>query len=417
MGSIKSYFPYQFTDGQNQAIVDIKSDMSSGKQMQRLLQADVGMGKSAVMFYIAIGCSLQKIRSLILVPTTILAQQHTDVLQSMGVKNVQLLLSGNQDNGAMITISTHTALNNKQLLKVIKFLCIDEFSKFGVQQKAQAMQYNPHVLLVSAVPIPRTLAMTAFGDLDISTIKEYPIKRGTVVTRWVHPDKRNLMYDLVERELRKGKQAYIVYPRIESGDEDIESAEKGYEEVKRHFPKYKVGYLTGKQSQQTKETVLNDFRFGFFNILVSTIISEVGLDVVNATVMVVEGADRFGLSQLHQLRGRVCRSTDTAFCFLIAKTANETSIARLKVMEACNDGFEIAEQDLQLRGPGEMFSTRQSGLPDLKFASLLDDYDLLIQARDRANEIVDRLDEPEYVGVKQMLEIKYGDSLRLGEVV
>lgn len=418
---VRKYFPYNLTAEQNFVILEIIHDMCGDSPMNRLLQGDVGCGKTAVAFYAAMLTALNNKRAIILCPTTVLASQHFDTLWNMGWKDLCLYCAGEENQRAdwykgKIIIGTHAILNNESLIKSASLVIIDEFQKFGVEQRAKVQQYGAHLLLMSATPIPRTLAMTTFGDLDISTIKEYPIKRGTVVTRWVHPDKRCLMYDLVERELSKGKQAYIVYPRIESGDEDIVSAEKGFEQIGEHFS-YPSCLLTGRASQEDKTKALQLFKSGKTRILVSTIIAEVGLDNPNATVMVIEGADRFGLNQLHQLRGRVCRSTDTVFCFLVAKTTNETSIARLKVMEACNDGFEIAEQDLRLRGPGEMFSTRQHGLPDLKFASLLDDYDLLIKARDKANEIIDRLDEPEYAGVKQVLEIKYGDSLRLGEVI
>lgn len=411
---IQSYFPYQFTMGQEQAIDDIRNDLVSGKQMQRLLHADVGAGKSTVIFYVAIGCALQNKRSLILVPTSILALQHFETLKKMGWGDIQLLTPGDKDQRNAITISTHIALNNKQLLKSITFLCVDEFVKFGVQQRAEALKYNPHLLLVSAVPIPRTLVMTVFGDLDISIIRELPIKRGPVVTRWVLPSKREQMYEIIDKELVKGKQVYVVYPRIDGG-EDVESAEKGWWKLSKRF-KYNVALLTGKDGFNQKAQTFIDFKANAVQILVSTIIAEIGLDCPNASVMVIEGADRFGLSQLHQLRGRICRSKDTTFCFMVSNTANEKSIARLDVMEKCNNGFEIAEYDLRLRGPGEMFSTRQHGLPALKFASLLYDYDLLVKARELAGEYIGKLDEPGNAGIKQMLEYKYGDTIKLGEI-
>jgi ATP-dependent DNA helicase RecG len=321
----------------------------------------------------------------------------------------------NEDGNHHIIIGTHAILNNESLLKSASLVIIDEFQKFGVEQRAKIQKHNPHLLLMSATPIPRTMAMTVFGDLDVSTIRELPIKRGTVVTRWVLPDKREAMYEIIEGELMAGHQVYVVYPRIDGG-EDVASAIKGHDCLRDKYGEDSVCLLTGKNSNEAKTWAMQNFRGGTIKILVSTIIAEVGLDCPNATVMVIEGADRFGLSQLHQLRGRVCRSTDTAFCFLVAETANQTSIDRLNVIEKCNDGFEIAEHDLRLRGPGEMFSTRQHGLPDLKFASLVDDYDLLIKTRDMAAELVDKLDEPENAGLKEILRIKYGDTLELGEV-
>ena len=228
--------------------------------------------------------------------------------------------------------------------------------------------------------------------------------------------KREAMYEIIEKELAKGHQAYFVYPRIDGG-EDVESATRGYKALcLRWITKCSGALLIGKTKPDKKREILQRFRDGKVSVLVSTIIAEVGLDNPNATVMVIEGADRFGLSQLHQLRGRICRSKDTTFCFMVSNTANEKSIARLDVMEKCNNGFEIAEYDLRLRGPGEMFSVRQHGLPALKFASLLYDYDLLVKARELAKEYIDKLDEPGNAGIKQMLEIKYGDTIKLGEI-
>lgn len=225
--------------------------------------------------------------------------------------------------------------------------------------------------------------------------------------------KREAMYEIIERELSKGHQAYFIFPRI-SDEEDEGGAVGGYTIVKQRFNKYKVALLTGRSKDKTE--TLQAFRVGDIDILVSTVISEVGIDCKNANVMVIEGADRFGLSTLHQIRGRICRSEETAFCFLMATTANEKSITRLIAIEQTNNGFEIAEYDLRLRGPGEIFSTRQHGLPALKFASLLYDYDLLVKARELAKEYIGKLDEPSNVGIKQMLEIKYGDTIKLGEI-
>lgn len=418
---IVNYFPYEFTSDQDMAIYEINQDFNSTTPMNRLLHGEVGSGKTAVAFYAAMLTALNKKRTLILCPTTILAQQHYDTLRGMGWDDVGLLvgkmgiLDVNEKCNKSIIIGTHTLLNIPKLLKQTSLIIIDEFQKFGVEQRAKIQKYNPHTLLMSATPIPRTLAMSVFGDLDVTVIKELPIKRGPVVTRWVLPLKREQMYEIIEKELAKGKQAYFVYPRID-GDEDVVSAEQGFRNCTDRFNHYRIKLLTGRASADDKTGVLREFREGDTQILVSTIIAEVGLDCPNASVMVIEGADRFGLSQLHQLRGRICRSVDTTFCFMVSNTANEKSIARLDVMEKCNDGFEVAEYDLRLRGPGEMFSTRQHGLPDLKFASLLYDYDLLVKARELAGEYIGKLDEPSNAGIKQMLEIKYGDTIKLGEI-
>lgn len=412
---VYSFFPYKFTSEQNDAIRTITQDLNSTTPMNRLLHGEVGSGKTAVAFYAAMLVALNGKRTLILCPTTILAQQHYDTLRGMGWDDVALFATKN-DWDANIVIGTHAVLNSDYLLRKSSLVTIDEFQKFGVEQRAKIQKYTPHILLMSATPIPRTLAMSVFGDLDVTVIKELPIKRGTVVTRQVLPEKREQMYEIIDKELAKGKQVYVVYPRIDGG-EDVESAVKGFDKIcKRFWDNYDVQLLTGRAPQESKTKVLRLFKTGECQILVSTIIAEVGLDNPNASVMVIEGADRFGLSQLHQLRGRICRSKDTTFCFMVSNTANEKSITRLDVMEKCNNGFEIAEYDLRLRGPGEMFSVRQHGLPALKFASLLYDYDLLVKARELAKEYIDKLDEPGNTGIKQMLEIKYGDTIKLGEI-
>jgi len=412
---IMQYFPYKFTEEQNKAIDDIIGDITRTTPMNRLLHGEVGSGKTAVAFYAAMLAALNGKRTLILCPTTILAQQHYDTLRGMGWDGVQLHQSGVNAGTHNIIIGTHSLLNSGYLLKSASLIIIDEFQKFGVLQRGQITKYSPHLLLMSATPVPRSLSMTVFGDLDISTIKELPIKRGPVVTRWVSPEKREQMYEIIEKELAKGHQAYFIYPRID-GSEDVESAKKGFYELGYRFKDYEEIFLTGQTKLDRKCELLQRFRDGDADILISTIIAEVGLDNPNASVMVIEGADRFGLSQLHQLRGRICRSAETTFCFMVSNTANEKSIARLDVMEKCNNGFEIAEYDLRLRGPGEMFSTRQHGLSNLKFASLLYDYDLLVKARKLAKEYIDKLDEPGNAGLKQMLEIKFGDTIKLGEI-
>lgn len=226
-------------------------------------------------------------------------------------------------------------------------------------------------------------------------------------------NKREGMNEIVERELAKGHQVYWIFPRI--GDEETEqSATQGFKLISARFPDYRVALLTGKSKNKTE--TLQQFLAGDIDILVSTVISECGIDCPNATVAVIEGADLFGLSTCHQIRGRVCRSISTAFCFLMSETTNPMSIARLDVIEKCNDGFVLAEHDLRLRGPGEMFSLNQHGLPNLKFASLIDDYDLLMEARDLAQEYIYKLDDPANAGLKEMLEIKYGDTIKLGEI-
>lgn len=409
----RSYFPYNFTEDQQRALGQTLGDMACAhRPMQRLIHGEVGSGKTAVAFYAAMLAALNDKRTLILCPTTVLAAQHFETLRGMGWDDVALYNGRDEDPVLVknIVIGTHALLNNELTISLSSLVIIDEFQKFGVEQRARIQKHHPHLLMLSATPIPRSLAATVFGDLDVSVIRELPIKRGTVITKQVLPEHREEMYEIIEKELAKGHQAYVIYPRI-SGDEDVASANKGWDELHKRWGKHGVVFLTGKNPPDNKAAVMRDFKTGVAKVMVSTIIAEVGLDNPNATVMVVEGADRFGLSQLHQLRGRVCRSTDTVFCFLVSETSNPTSIARLEVIEKCNCGFEIAEHDLRLRGPGEVFSIRQSGLPDLKWCSLVDDYDLMIEAKElvAAGSVGD--------GVKEMMKIKYGETLGLGGVL
>ncbi len=416
--AIADRFPYLFTRDQLEAKKDVVADLACCVPMQRLIHGEVGSGKTAVAFYAAMLAALNGKRALILCPTTILAQQHYDTLLSMGWNDVALHPTARDRRGCCpltywtpftnIVIGTHAMLYNEELLKSASLVIIDEFSKFGVEQRAKIQQNNPHLLLLSATPIPRTLAATVFGDLDVSVIKQLPIQRGTVITKQVLPEKREAMYEIIEKELAAGHQAYVVYPRI-SGGEDVVSAESGWKKLNDRFAWDEVRMLTGKATPEYKVDLLQRFKAGTIKILVSTIIAEVGLDNPNATVMVVEGADRFGLSQLHQLRGRICRSTDTAFCFLVSETSNPTSIARLEVIEKCNDGFILAEHDLRLRGSGDVFSTRQHGLPDFKFVDLIDDFDLMVEARDlvASGDVGD--------GVREMMKMRY--DLEFGGVV
>lgn len=414
---IMRYFPYDFTKDQQTALDDILVDMAYlNIPMQRLIHGEVGSGKTAVAFYAAMLAALNGKRTLILCPTTILADQHYQTLKGMGWEDV-IPYTTSKRHWKNIVIGTHGMLNDPQLIESASLVIIDEQQKFGVEQRAKLQRHHPHLLMLSATPIPRSIAATVFGDLDVSVIRELPIRRGTVITKWVLPEKREAMHEIIEKELTKEKQAYIVYPRI-SGDEDVASAEQGLAEWTHRYDTNDsdldgsdIALLTGRTSAEDKKDIFRQFKDGYIRVLISTVIAEVGLDNPNATVMVIEGADRFGLSQLHQLRGRVCRSTDTAFCFLVSETANPTSIARLEVIEKTNDGFEIAEEDLRLRGAGEVFSTRQTGLPDLHWCSLVDDYDLMIEARDLVN--VGSVGS----GVREMMVLKYGESLELGGVV
>jgi ATP-dependent DNA helicase RecG len=310
---------------------------------------------------------------------------------------------------------------------------IDEQHKFGVHQRAELRKDGtPHCLVMTATPIPRTLAMTVFGDLDVSVIKHCPPGRGEVITRWAAPEDRAKAYDFIRERLRAGKQGYFVFPRITGIEDegDVKAATEGWKSLSKEvFPEFKVELLHGRMSSETKQRIMAEFRKGKIDALVATVVIEVGVDIPNATIMVIEGADRFGLAQLHQLRGRIGRGTDKSFCFLFSDidrsdssksdAEDEVAKSRLEMMERSNDGFEIAEHDLKLRGPGELFSTRQHGLPDLKIANIIDDYDLLVMARRDAFELVSAdpmLTSPLRRNIRQALITKFGDSLGLADI-
>jgi ATP-dependent DNA helicase RecG len=380
-----------------------------------------------------------KTQVAIMAPTEILANQHfisiERYLRNSDVKRVLITggLTGKKRDEVLnevkagdidIVVGTVALLEKDIEFKKLGLVVIDEQHKFGVHQRAQLRKDGtPHCLVMTATPIPRTLAMTVFGDLDVSIIKHSPPGRGVVVTRWVAPDDRPKAYEFIRERLRAGKQAYFVYPRITGMEEegDIKAATDGWRELSKVFSEFKVELLHGRMSSEKKQQIMAEFRKGKIKALVATVVIEVGVDIPNATIMVIEGADRFGLAQLHQLRGRIGRGTDKSFCFLFADkdTENEVAKSRLEMMERSNDGFEIAEHDLKLRGPGELFSTRQHGLPDLKIANIIDDYDLLVMARRCAFELVTHdalLTGPTHKNIRQALITKFGDSLGLADV-
>ncbi len=435
---IRRRFPFLLTEDQDGCIEEIVGDMGRSEPMNRLLQGDVGSGKTVVALYAALLAVANRLQAAIMAPTEILASQHFLSMERYlrGSRVKRMLITGGMTGGRRadalkaiaggeidIVVGTVALLQADIEFARLGLAIIDEQHKFGVEQRALLRkQVTPHCLVMTATPIPRTLAMTAFGDLDVSIIRHSPPGRGAIVTRWVDKQDRKKAYSFIRERLRAKKQAYFVCPQITAMEQegDIKAATDHWEHLSGEvFPDFAVELLHGRMPSARKQQVMDDFRKGKIDVLVSTVVIEVGVDVPNATIMVIEDADRFGLAQLHQLRGRIGRGHAKSYCLLFADTDNETARSRLDVMTRSNDGFEIAEHDLRLRGPGELFSTRQHGLPDLKIANIIDDFDLLVMARRAAFELVEAdpmLTDPAHRTIRRALLEKFGDSLGLADV-
>ena len=405
-----NHLPFQLTEAQKRVIREIHKDMKSGRQMNRLLQGDVGSGKTLVALMVALIAIDNGYQACIMAPTEILAEQHLQTIRSMLADmdiNVALLtgsvkgkkrtavLQGLVGGDINILVGTHAIIEDNVLFNKLGLVVIDEQHRFGVAQRAKLWMKNavpPHVLVMTATPIPRTLAMTLYGDLDVSVIDQLPPGRKPIHTVHFFDAHRQRIYQLMLRELNLGRQIYIVYPLIKETEKmDIKDLEAGYEEVSRAFPSYKVSKVHGKMKAKEKDEEMKRFANHETHILVSTTVIEVGVNVPNASVMIIENAERFGLSQLHQLRGRVGRGADQSYCVLVTKfEIGETTRKRIQIMVDSTDGFEIAEQDLKLRGPGDLEGTQQSGMAfDLKVANLARDGQILTVARDTAKQIID----------------------------
>lgn len=411
--------PYSLTGAQQRVIKEIREDLRSGHQMNRLLQGDVGSGKTMVAVLsclMAIGNGFQ---ACIMAPTEVLARQHYANIQkylsptgvkpalltgSTGTRERREIDAGLRDGSIGLLVGTHALIEDGVRFKALGLAVIDEQHRFGVDQRSRLWSKGvsltdgtiipPHVLVMTATPIPRTLAMTLYGDLDVSVLDEMPPGRKPVQTMLITSHRKPAMYDFIRKEIAAGRQAFIVYPMIfESEKIDISNVELGYEEVVKAFPLpgYKVAIVHGQQDNETKTFNMSAFAAGRANILVSTTVIEVGVDIPNASVMVIESAERFGLSQLHQLRGRVGRGAEKSYCILVKgdKVSKEAQ-QRLELMVRTEDGFEIAEEDMRMRGPGDLEGTQQSGLPiALSIASLTRDARLLSEARAYAQRILD----------------------------
>ena len=435
---IRKRFPFLLTEDQNTVISEIVDDMSKTVPMNRLLQGDVGSGKTVVALYAALLSVANKNQVAIMAPTEILAGQHflsiqrylknskvRSVLITGGIvgKKRKEILDQVKNGEIDIVVGTVALLQKDIEFKKLGLVMIDEQHKFGVHQRRSLRKMHcPHCLVMTATPIPRTLAMTAFGDLDVSVIKHLPPGRGKVMTRWIEPGKRKEAFEFISERIKAKRQAYFVYPRIVNtdGNGDIKAATQEYKILSdKVFKGFTVGLLHGQMAGADKQKIMEQFRKGKIDILVSTVVIEVGVDVPNATIMVIEGADRFGLAQLHQLRGRIGRGQNNSYCLLFSDSETEVAKDRLEIMIRSNDGFEIAEEDLRIRGPGELFSTRQHGLPDLKIANIIDDFDLQVMARKDAFKLVQQdamLTAKEHKNIRKALLSKFGETLGLADV-
>jgi ATP-dependent DNA helicase RecG len=408
-----NYLPFELTAAQKRVLKEIRADLGSGKQMNRLLQGDVGSGKTLVALMAMLIAVDNGYQTALMAPTEILAAQHfatiKEMLGDLGVNAALLtgstrkkereaiheqLLSG----GLHILIGTHALIEDTVQFSNLGFIVIDEQHRFGVEQRARLWSKNiqpPHILVMTATPIPRTLAMTVYGDLNVSVIDELPPGRKPVQTFHYYETKRKALNGFIAKQIEAGRQVYIVYPLIQESEKiDLQNLEAGYEYVRDVFPQYKISMVHGKLKSAEKEYQMQRFVSGETQIMVATTVIEVGVNVPNASVMIIENAERFGLSQLHQLRGRVGRGAEQSYCILLTgfKLAVETR-KRMEIMVHTNDGFEIAEADLQLRGPGDLDGTQQSGLPfDLKIANLAKDGKMLEIARNTVIEILE--DDP-----------------------
>jgi ATP-dependent DNA helicase RecG len=423
--------------------------------MNRLLQGDVGSGKTIVALLSALVAADNGLQVAFMAPTEILAEQHyrtlTKYLEGLNV-NVRLLIGGQKkklrediledirNGSANIVIGTHALVEGDVEFAKLGFVIIDEQHRFGVMQRAVLRQkgINPDVLVMTATPIPRTLAMTVYGDLEVSVINEMPANRKPIRTAIRTEQQKPRVYEFVKEEIVHGRQAYIVFPLVEESEKlDLKAATIEYERLQKEiFPDFKLGLLHGRMKPEEKDAVMHQFKAKEIQILVSTTVIEVGIDVPNATIMMIENAERFGLAQLHQLRGRVGRGAEQSYCILVAnygwfekqhnkneamEAREETATAqqRLEAMVATADGFKIAEIDLKLRGPGEFFGTKQSGLPELRIANLIDDGELVTLARREAFEMI-KLDPhlrlPSHKNIREHFEIEFRSVIELGTV-
>ncbi len=401
----KEHLPFELTGAQKKVLRECYENMSKGKQMNRLVQGDVGSGKTIVAFLCMLAAIDHDCQIAFMAPTEVLAEQHFNSIRANAEKiNIKVnILTGstkqknrkeilkNLLNGTVdILIGTHALIEDSVVFKRLGLVIIDEQHKFGVAQRAKLWrkksEFYPHVLVMTATPIPRTLALTLYGDLDVSVIDELPSGRKKIITSHRFDNSRLKVFGFIKDKISLGEQVYVVYPLIEESEKkDYKDLMDGYESLKRYFPNTQIGILHGRMKPENKDYEMKRFAEGKSKILVSTTVIEVGVDVPNASVIVIESAERFGLSQLHQLRGRVGRGKAQSYCILMTKyTISSESKERMSAMVETNDGFRIANTDLKMRGPGNMMGTKQSGLLELRFTNLAEDQDMVLKSRELA---------------------------------
>ena len=425
----KEHLPFELTNAQKRVIREIRADVGSGRQMNRLLQGDVGSGKTIIALFTMLIAKDNSFQACLMAPTEILATQHFDKISKqlapLGLRVEFLsgstktakrrqILEGLQSGDVDILIGTHALIEDPVVFQNLGLVVIDEQHRFGVEQRARLWRKNavpPHVLVMTATPIPRTLAMTLYGDLDVSVIDELPQGRKPIITRHLYEKDRLKLFGFMRKQIAVGRQVFVVYPLIrESEKSDLLDLMAGYEAIERDFPppQYGIGVVHGKMKPEDKDLEMQRFAKNQSQILLSTTVIEVGIDIPNATVMVIENAERFGLSQLHQLRGRVGRGGNQSYCILMSKyELTSDGRKRLNAMVSTNDGFEIANIDLQLRGPGDIQGTQQSGMLDFKIADLAKDEKLVSYTRNLAIQILDDdpdLQKPEHQRLKAKVE-------------
>lgn len=421
--------PFELTNAQAKVMQEILNDMQSSKPMNRLIQGDVGSGKTVIAILALYNAVVNGYQGALMAPTEILAEQHyitvKNLLEPFGIKIGMLtgsltgkkkeqVLSDIQNGVLDIVIGTHALIEDKVIFDKLGMVITDEQHRFGVRQRSILSQKgtNPDILVMTATPIPRTLALILYGDLDISIIDQLPPGRKKIETYSVDEGMRERINTFLKKEIDSGRQAYIVCPLVEDSEAiTAKSVVEHYEKMKKYHPKISIEYIHGKMRPHEKEEVMRNFRDGHTKILVSTTVIEVGVNVPNASIMIIENAERFGLSQLHQLRGRVGRGEYQSYCILFNESDSKVSKERMQVMTKSNDGFVISEKDLEIRGPGEFFGTRQHGLPDLKIANLFKDMNILKETQTACFEILENdpnLNNPDFMPLKRSVNDKLG---------